>query len=103
MKPIDWCIDSGKCDDVTHKQLTVLRFLMDGLTNEDIGLEMHLSEKTIKAHITAILKRYGQPSRAALIVLFTSLYINHLEQSIKMLAGRETQPNGVVHGSAQSG
>ena len=41
---------------LTERQVEVLRLLSDGRTNIAIALELGLSEKTVKAHVTAIFK-----------------------------------------------
>jgi two-component system, NarL family, nitrate/nitrite response regulator NarL len=41
---------------LTRRQTDVLRLLADGQSNKAIGLKLGLSEKTVKAHVTAIFK-----------------------------------------------
>jgi DNA-binding NarL/FixJ family response regulator len=41
---------------LTRRQIEVLRLLDRGLSNKAIGRELHLAERTVKAHITAIFK-----------------------------------------------
>jgi two-component system, NarL family, nitrate/nitrite response regulator NarL len=41
---------------LTDRQVTVLRLVSEGSSNRDIAFELDLSEKTVKAHITAIFK-----------------------------------------------
>jgi two-component system, NarL family, nitrate/nitrite response regulator NarL len=41
---------------LTDRQVTVLRLVSEGSSNRNIAFELDLSEKTVKAHITAIFK-----------------------------------------------
>lgn len=41
---------------LTGRQKDVLRLLAEGLSNKEIGRQLHLSEATVKAHVSAILK-----------------------------------------------
>jgi len=48
---------------LTERQLEVLRLLGKGLSNKEIGRELALSEKTVKAHVTAIFKTLNVVNR----------------------------------------
>ncbi len=48
---------------LTPKQVQVLRQLCDGCSNKEIGLNMNLSEATIKGHISAIFRELGVHNR----------------------------------------
>jgi two-component system nitrate/nitrite response regulator NarL len=41
---------------LTDRQTAVLRSVSEGRSNKEIAFELGLSEKTVKAHITAIFK-----------------------------------------------
>jgi two-component system, NarL family, nitrate/nitrite response regulator NarL len=41
---------------LTRRQIDVLKQLSQGKSNKSIALELGLSEKTVKAHVTAIFK-----------------------------------------------
>jgi DNA-binding CsgD family transcriptional regulator len=36
----------------------------EGLTNREIGVRLHLSEKTIVTHLTSVFRKLGARSRA---------------------------------------
>lgn len=55
-------------DTLTTQQKVVYYLLMLGNTNKEIGDAMGLTEKTIKAYVTVILKTFGCASRTKLIV-----------------------------------
>jgi len=48
---------------LTERQIDVLRRLDEGQSNRAIALELGLSEKTVKAHVTAILRGLRVVSR----------------------------------------
>lgn len=54
---------------LTPQQLRVLQMLSDGALNKQIAFELAVTEATVKAHMTAILRKLGLNSRtqAALI------------------------------------
>ena len=48
--------NSGPGIALTERQIDVLRLLGRGLSNKEIGRELLVSERTVKAHVTAIFK-----------------------------------------------
>lgn len=54
---------------LTRRQRTVLRLLGEGQSNRQIAEQLHLSEWTVKAHVSAVLRKLGVSTRveAALI------------------------------------
>jgi len=59
---------NGKMDTrpqaLTGRQADVLRLLARGLSNKEIGRELLVSERTVKAHVTAVFKSLGVVNRA---------------------------------------
>lgn len=53
---------------LTPRQEEVLRLLLDGYSNKEIGRQLSLSDETVKNHVTAILRGFGVQSRAQAIV-----------------------------------
>lgn len=49
---------------LTARQAEVLRLVCEGLPNREIGLQLDMHEKTVKAHVTAIFKTLGVVNRA---------------------------------------
>jgi DNA-binding NarL/FixJ family response regulator len=54
---------------LTDRQIEVLRLLDRGLSNKEIGRELGVSERTVKAHMTAIFKSLGVNGRAEAIAM----------------------------------
>jgi DNA-binding NarL/FixJ family response regulator len=50
-------------DALSDREIDVLRLLGAGLANKQIGLALSISEKTVKAHVSAILGKLGLNSR----------------------------------------
>jgi two-component system nitrate/nitrite response regulator NarL len=48
---------------LTDRQVDVLRFLKDGLTNKEISANLGIAEKTVKVHIAAIFKTLNVVNR----------------------------------------
>jgi len=52
----------------TDRELEVLREILRGYTNAEIGDRLHMSERTVKQHITHMLEKTGYPNRVVLAV-----------------------------------
>ncbi len=53
---------------LTPQQFRVLMMLTEGLLNKQIAYELSVSEATIKAHVTAILRKLGVHSRTQAVI-----------------------------------
>jgi two-component system, NarL family, response regulator LiaR len=49
--------------DLTARELEVLRLIARGLQNKQIAAQLHLSEKTVKTHVSAILRKLDVSDR----------------------------------------
>jgi DNA-binding NarL/FixJ family response regulator len=52
---------------LTPRELEVLCLVRKGLTNAEIGEQMHITERTVKGHVTGILEKLGAPDRAGAV------------------------------------
>ncbi|MBJ6981787.1 response regulator transcription factor [Luteimonas sp. MC1572] len=55
--------------ELTPQQFRVLQMLGAGLLNKQIGYELGVSEATIKAHMTAILRKLGASNRTQAVLV----------------------------------
>ena len=55
---------------LTPRQLAVLSLLANGKSNKEIARELTISEMTVKAHVTAVMRKLGVSTRAQAIVVF---------------------------------
>ena len=53
---------------LTRRQELVLLELLDGRTNRQISVKLHLSEETVKNHVTAILRRFDVQTRTQAVL-----------------------------------
>lgn len=72
---------------LTPQQTTVLRLLGEGLLNKQIAYELSISESTVKAHVSAILKKLEVSSRMQAVLLAQR--------------GALSQPSGMMSGSEE--
>lgn len=56
-------------DKLTERELDVLRLLAKGMTNTDIAGALHLSEGTVRNHVSAILEKLGVSDRTQAAVI----------------------------------
>lgn len=56
-------------DQLTEREVDVLRLLAQGLTNADIAARLYLSEGTVRNHVSAILAKLGVADRTQAAVL----------------------------------
>ncbi len=53
---------------LTPRQEEVLRLLLDGYTNKEIGRMLYLSEETVKNHVSSILRSFGVTTRTQAVL-----------------------------------
>jgi DNA-binding NarL/FixJ family response regulator len=61
---------------LTERQLEVLALIVRGHSNKQIARTMRISEKTVKAHITAIFKALGVINRTQAAGMARSLELS---------------------------
>lgn len=64
--------------ELTPQQYRVLTMVCNGLLNKQIAYELDVSEATIKAHMTAILRKLGAHSRTQAVLLAGRLTLDGL-------------------------
>jgi DNA-binding NarL/FixJ family response regulator len=56
-------LDTPRPDGLTEREVDVLRLVAGGRTNREIAGRLHLSEGTVKNHVSRILGRLGLRDR----------------------------------------
>jgi DNA-binding NarL/FixJ family response regulator len=62
-KIIDRNRDSFKIDELTRRELDVLKLVASGKSNKEIAETLDISERTVKNHVSAIFKKIGVTDR----------------------------------------
>jgi len=58
-------------EQLTNHERRILELIGEGLTNRQIGKEMHLAEKTVKNYVSSLLAKLGLESRTQAAILVT--------------------------------
>lgn len=53
---------------LTRRELIVLKHLTKGEANKQIGFNLHISETTVKSHVSSILKKLGASNRVKVVL-----------------------------------
>ncbi len=71
---------SGSLDELTPREMDVLRLLAQGLPNRKIGERLSINERTVKYHVSAILAKLEAINR-------TEAVMRAIEQGLITLEG----------------
>lgn len=81
--PVDNAQDTGgsraKLASLTPRQVRVLQMLREGLLNKQIAFELGVSEATVKAHVTAILRKLNVYNRTQAVIATGSMNLEATE------------------------
>ncbi|WP_417530259.1 response regulator [Marinobacter lipolyticus] len=61
---------------LTHRQLLVLERMGKGESNKQIAFNLHIAESTVKAHVSAILRKLGVHNRVQAILAASEVEIS---------------------------
>jgi DNA-binding NarL/FixJ family response regulator len=75
---------------LTPQHARIMRLICEGKQNKQIAYELSLAEATVKAHITALLRRLGVQNRTQAAVLAESVWLAEAEADPGADAGRRT-------------
>jgi DNA-binding NarL/FixJ family response regulator len=56
-------------DELTEREREILRLIVNGLSNAEIGRELYISDTTVKTHVTHILHKLNLRDRVQAVVL----------------------------------
>ena len=59
---------SRALEQLTPRELEVLRRICRGANNREIAAQLHVGERTVKSHVSAIFMKLGARDRAAAII-----------------------------------
>ena len=66
---------------LTSRERQILRFLSEGASNKEIAKALSVSVSTIKAHLTKIFRKLGQPDRVRLALYAAALGLQMPQES----------------------
>lgn len=83
-KMIDRDMDSEKIEKLTKRELEVLKLLAVGMYNKGVADELHISERTVKNHVSSIFKKIDVSDRtqAAVFAIRNNLISIHQDQRV---------------------
>jgi len=55
-------------DELTERELEILRLMATGLSNAELATELHLSETTVKTHVSAVLRKLAVRDRVQAVI-----------------------------------
>jgi DNA-binding NarL/FixJ family response regulator len=55
-------------EELTERELEILRLLATGLSNAELAGELHLSETTVKTHVSAVLRKLAVRDRVQAVI-----------------------------------
>ena len=56
-------------DRLSEREIDVLRLLSSGLRNREIAARLHVTEATVKSHVSAVLRKIGASNRAEAVAM----------------------------------
>jgi DNA-binding NarL/FixJ family response regulator len=62
-------VNEQKLRTLTTQEMVVLKLVARGMSNREIGAELHLAESSIKTHVSHVLSKLGMAQRVQLVVL----------------------------------
>jgi DNA-binding NarL/FixJ family response regulator len=63
-----WAQEGLERTELTKRELEVLALVVEGKTNQEIGLALGISDKTVEKHLEGIFGKLGVASRVAAAV-----------------------------------
>jgi DNA-binding NarL/FixJ family response regulator len=64
----DLCAPTRSLDKLTERERETLRLLATGLSNAELATTLHLSETTVKTHVSAVLRKLGVRDRVQAVI-----------------------------------
>jgi DNA-binding NarL/FixJ family response regulator len=67
-EPVDSALGDGVIEPLTRREEEVLRLLVEGLSNKEIGARLHLTEGTVKNYVSTIIAKLQANDRTHAVV-----------------------------------
>jgi two-component system, NarL family, nitrate/nitrite response regulator NarL len=64
---VEQALASQASQGLTYRQVEIIRLIVQGLSNKEIGRQLNISEGTVKIHLHKIYMRLGLRNRTSLI------------------------------------
>ncbi|WP_394346543.1 response regulator [Meridianimarinicoccus aquatilis] len=68
----------SRLSSLTNQQSRILRLICDGKLNKQIAFDLSIAETTVKAHVTAIMRKLGVQSRTQAVLIAQQAKYAHL-------------------------
>ena len=65
--PLEFTLHAPETERISPRQEQVLDLILAGKSNKEIANQVFLSERTVKFHVSSLLRLYGVSSRTELI------------------------------------
>ena len=62
-------IGNGEFEALTPREKDVLRWLAQGMSNRSIAAQLHVNERTVKFHVSAILAKLEAANRTQAVMI----------------------------------
>lgn len=61
-------LPSDKLATLTRRELDIVKLIVDGATNKEVGVALDISDRTVKGHLSNIYLKLGTPDRVKLML-----------------------------------
>lgn len=75
----DRVLPGAAAEELTEREVEVLRRIAEGLSNKEIGDQLGISESTVKTHVNHLLGKLGVTDRTKALVLALKRGLVHIE------------------------
>jgi DNA-binding NarL/FixJ family response regulator len=75
----DRVLPGAAAEELTEREVEVLRRIAEGLSNREIGEQLGISESTVKTHVNHLLEKLGVTDRTKALVLALKRGLVHID------------------------